>query len=75
MTYNKTKCVNTKFKKYLQFLSLEDQLLEIDLFIDDLNNGKYAYTNIKRKYNRIQQLKKLRHNILLSQYPLFFYHK
>ena len=59
--------VYTEFKKYLQFLSLEDQLLEIDLFIDNLNNGKYAYTNIKRKYNRIQQLKKLRHNILLNQ--------
>ena len=41
--------VYTEFKKYLQFLSLEDQLLETDLFIDDLNNGKYPYTNIKRK--------------------------
>ena len=51
MTYNKTKCVNTKFKKYLQFLSLEDQLLEIDLFIDDRNNCKYPYTNTERKYN------------------------
>ena len=40
--------VYTEFKKYLQFLSLEDQLLETDLFIDDLNNGKYPYTNIKR---------------------------
>ena len=57
----------TEFKKYLQFLSLEDQLLETDLYIDDLNNGKYPYTNIKRKYSRIQQLKKLRHDILLNQ--------
>ena len=40
--------VYTEFKKYLQFLYLEDQSLEIDLFIDDLNNGKYAYTNTKK---------------------------
>ena len=43
--------VYTEFKKYLQFFSLEDQLLEMDLFIDDLNNGKYPYTSIKRKQN------------------------
>ena len=43
--------VYTEFKKYLQFLSLEDQLLETDLFIDDRNNCKYPYTNTERKYN------------------------
>ena len=50
--------VYTEFKKYLQFLSIEDQLLEIDLFIDHLNNNNCLDTNIKKKYNRIQQLKK-----------------
>ena len=58
--------VYTEFKKYLQFLSLEDQLLEINFFIEELNNANYPGTNINRKYHRIQQLKKLRHDILLN---------
>ena len=58
--------VYTEFKKYLQFLSLEDQSLEIDFFIEGLNNTNYPETNINRKYHRIQQLKKLRHDILLK---------
>ena len=58
--------VYTEFKKYLQFLSLEDQLLETDLFIDDLNNGKYPYTNIKRyiKDILIMSLKRCRFIII-----------
>ena len=56
----------TEFEKYLQFLSLEDQLLETDLFIDDLNNGKYPYTNIKRyiKDILIMSLKRCRFIII-----------
>ena len=56
----------TEFKKYLQFLSLEDQLLETDLFIDDPNNGKYPYTNIKRyiKDILIMSLKRCRFIII-----------
>ena len=56
----------TEFKKYLQFLSLEDQLLETDLYIDDLNNGKYPYTNIKRyiKDILIMSLKRCRFIII-----------
>ena len=58
--------VYTEFKKYLQFLSLEDQLLETDLYIDDLNNGKYPYTNIKRyiKDILIMSLKRCRFIII-----------
>ena len=56
----------TEFKKYLQFLSLEDQLLETDLYIDYLNNGKYPYTNIKRyiKDILIMSLKRCRFIII-----------
>ena len=58
--------VYTDFIKYLQFLPLEYQLIEIDLFIDDLNNYNHPNTNTKKIYNRIQQLKKLRCDILLN---------
>ena len=58
--------VYTDFMKYLQFLPLEYQLIEIDLFIDDLNNYNHPNTNTKKIYNRIQQLKKLRCDILLN---------
>ena len=58
--------VYTDFIKYLQFLPLEYQLIEIDLFIDDLNNYNHPNTNTKKIYNRIQQLKKLRYDILLN---------
>ena len=58
--------VYTNFIKYLQFLPLEYQLIEIDLFIDDLNNYNHPNTNTKKIYNRIQQLKKLRCDILLN---------
>ena len=58
--------VYTDFIKYLQILPLEYQLIEIDLFIDDVNNYNHPNTNTKKIYNRIQQLKKLRHDILLN---------
>ena len=58
--------VYTDFIKYLQFLPLEYQLIEIDLFIDDLNNYNHPNTNTRKIYNRIQQLKKLRCDILLN---------
>ena len=59
--------VHAVFKKYLQFLSLEGQIVEINLFIDELINKNHPNINDKRKYNRIQQLKKLRHDILRKQ--------
>ena len=65
--------VYTEFKKYLQFLPIEDQLLEIDLFIDHLNNNNCLDTNVKKKYNRIQQLKKT--NAWYITQSIIFYHK
>ena len=59
--------VHAVFKKYLQFLSLEGQIVEINLFIDGVINKNHRSINDKRKYNRIQQLKKLRHDILRKQ--------
>ena len=65
----------TQFKTHLQFLSPEEQILEINRLISDFLKNDHSYIDVKNKYNRIQQLKNLRHRILLSQEPLFFYHK
>ena len=54
----------TEFKVFLQLLDTEDQLYEIECAIDDLIKDNTQYFYIKNKYNRIQQPKKLRHDIL-----------
>ena len=56
----------TEFRTYLQFLSLQEQILEANNLIDDFQKDNYSYFDVKNKYNRIQQLKNLRHNILLQ---------
>ena len=56
----------TEFRPYLQFLSLQEQILEANNLIDDFQKDNYSYFDVKNKYNRIQQLKNLRHNILLQ---------
>ena len=54
----------TEFKVFLQLLDPEDQLYEIECAIDDLIKDNTQYFCIKSKYNRMQQSKKLRHDIL-----------
>ena len=56
----------TEFRTYLQFLSLQEQILDANNLIDDFQKDNYSYFDVKNKYNRIQQLKNLRHNILLQ---------
>ena len=56
----------TQFRTYLQFLSPQEQILEINNLIDDFHKDNYSCFDVKKKYNRIQQLKKLRHDILLT---------
>ena len=56
----------TEFRTYLQFLSLQEQILEANNLIDDFQKDNYSYFDVKNKYNRIQKLKNLRHNILLK---------
>ena len=60
--------VYTEFMKYLQFSSLEDQLLEMDLFIGEVTLIMVnTHTLILKENRTIKQLKKLRHDILLNQ--------
>ena len=37
----------TEFKAYLQFLSPEEQLFEINLLIDDFHKDNYSYFDVK----------------------------
>ena len=55
-----------QFATYLQFLSPQEQILEINNLIDDFHKDNYSYFDVENKYNKIQQLKKLRHNTLLK---------
>ena len=56
----------TRFRTYLQFLSPQEQILEINNLIDDFHKDNYSYFDVENKYNKIQQLKKLRHDTLLK---------
>ena len=56
----------TEFRTYLQFLSLQEQILEANNLIDNFQKDNYSYFDVKNKYNRMQKLKNLRHNILLK---------
>ena len=56
----------TGFKVYLQLLSPQEQIFEINCMIDDLMKDNTSYFNINSKYGRIKELKKLKHKILLD---------
>ena len=55
-----------QLRTYLHFLSPQEQILEINNLIDDFHKDNYSYFDVKNKYNKIQQLKKLRQEILLK---------
>ena len=57
----------TSFKKYLQFLSFDQQILKINSTIDDMRNFLHLFDekeNISRKYSAINELKTLRRKII-----------
>ena len=56
-----------KFKKYIHFLSFDQQILEINYTIDgihNLNNGDDVKENIHRKFSWIKELKALRRKVI-----------
>ena len=57
----------TSFKKYLQILSFDQQILKINSTIDDMCNCLHLFDekeNINRKYSAINELKTLRRKII-----------
>ena len=57
---------STDLRAHLQLFTTEEQLLEINQKINDIIKNINVYYNITRRYNKIQQLKKLKHDILLK---------
>ena len=68
-THSKSKCVTNSqhFKKKLQLLPLEDQVFEINCLIDDITKDPLV-KNVNKKYARIKELKKLKHDIILNMH-------
>ena len=64
----------TNFKKHLQFLSPDQQILEIDLMIDrfhNLNNVVIVIGNIDRNFSKLKELKTLRSKIISNNKETF----
>ena len=62
------------FKKHLQPLSLDEQILEINFAIDrihNLNNMVDEKENIDKKYWAINELKRLRRKIISDNKEIF----
>ena len=62
------------FKKHLQPLSLDEQILEINFAIDrihNLNNMVDEKENIEKKYWAINELKRLRRKIISDNKEIF----
>ena len=60
------RCGLHHFKAYLQFLSPEQEVSEINWLIDDLLKEKRSFIDIDKKCNIIKELKNIRHKILLN---------
>ena len=58
--------ISADLRAHLQLFTTEEQLLQINQKINDIIKNINVYYNITRRYNKIQQLKKLKHNILLK---------
>ena len=54
------------FKAYLQLLSPQQQVSEINWFIDHLLKEKRLFIDIDKKCSIIKELKNIRHRILLN---------
>ena len=55
------------FKAYLQFLSPQQQVSEINWLIDNLLKEKRSFIDINEKCNITKELKNIRHRILLNR--------
>ena len=56
----------TDFKKYLQLLSPENQICEIDSMLNDFNKSNGKGENINKKFRIINKLKTLKKKAILN---------
>ena len=57
----------TIFKKKFTIITLEDQIFEINCLIDDITKDPLV-KSVNKKYARIKELKKLKHDIILNMH-------
>ena len=56
----------TDFKKYLRFLSPEDQIREINFMINEFNKSNNKGENINKKFRILNELKTLKKEIMFN---------
>ena len=56
----------TDFKKFLQYLPLENQICEIDSMLHDFNKSNRKGRNTNKKYRIITELKTLKKKAILN---------
>ena len=56
----------TDFKKYLRFLSPEDQIREINFMINEFNKSNNKGENINKKFCILNELKTLKKEIMFN---------
>ena len=56
----------TDFKKYLRFLSPEDQIREINFMINEFNKSNNKGENINKKFRILNELKTLKREIMFN---------
>ena len=58
--------VNKDFKKYLQYLSPEDQIQSIDSMLQQFNRSHRKGENLSKKYRIINELKEIRKRAIIN---------
>ena len=54
------------FKRYLEFLTPDEQLREINRLIKEFNKSYLPYSNINKKFSMINQLNMLKKELLIN---------
>ena len=58
--------INTDFKKYLQYLSPDDQIHSIYSILQQFNRSNQKGENLSKKYRLINALKELRKKAIIN---------
>ena len=59
--------VINNFKRHLEFLTPQEQLREVNHLIKEFNKSYLPCVNINKKFSMLNQLNKLKNNLLIKQ--------
>ena len=63
--------IMTDFKKYLEYLSLEYQICEIDFMLQDFYKSNRKGENVNKKFCIINELKELKKKAILNHKNIY----